>query len=118
MHTAFKKAIIAFIGFILVLAAVLVVLIQRYSQYGDLPETIQMVDFSGILVAVLGACTLILTSIVLTLWLARTWAKEQPELGTKIIRLALIISITITIVFGGLAGGLIILRTLWTIGFF
>lgn len=118
MGTAFKKAIIVFIGFILVLVSVLLGVIQNYSQYGSLPETIQMVDFSGILVAVLGACTLSLVSIVLTFWLARAWAIEQPELGDRIIRLALIVSIVFIIVCGGLAGGLIILRTLWTIGFF
>ena len=118
MGTAFKKAIIVFIGFILVLVSVLLGVIQNYSQYGSLPETIQMVDFSGILVAVLGTCTLSLVSIVLTFWLARAWAIEQPELGDRIIRLALIVSIVFIIVCGGLAGGLIILRTLWTIGFF
>ena len=118
MGTAFKKAIIVFIGFILVLVSVLLGVIQNYSQYGSLPETIQMVDFSGILVAVLGACTLSLVSIVLTFGLARAWAIEQPELGDRIIRLALIVSIVFIIVCGGLAGGLIILRTLWTIGFF
>ena len=118
MGTAFKKTITVFIGFILVLVGILLGVIQNYSQYGSLPETIQMVDFSGILVAVLGACILSLVSIVLTFWLARAWASEQPELGYRIIRLALIVSIAFIVVCGGLAGGLIILRTLWTIGFF
>ena len=118
MGTAFKKAFIAFIGFIVVLGGVLIGVIQRYSQYESLPETMQMVDFSGILVAVLGACVLSLVSVALTFWLARAWVNEQPELGTRIIRLALAISISFIVVFGGLAGGLVILRTLWTIGFF
>ena len=118
MGTAFKKAITVFIGFIVVLAGVLIIVIQNYSQYGSLPDTIQMVDFSGILVAALGACVLSLVVIVLTFWLARAWASEQPELGDRIIRLALIVNIAFIIVCGGLAGGLIILRTLWTIGFF
>lgn len=118
MGTAFKKAIIGFIGFILVLVGVLLGVIQNYSQYGSLPETIQMVDFSGILVAVLGACILSLVSIGLIFWLARAWASEQPEFGDRIIRLALIVSIAFIVVCGGLAGGLVILRTLWTIGFF
>ena len=43
---------------------------------------------------------------------------KQPELGNRIIRLALVVSISLIVVFGGLAGGLVILRTLWTIGFF
>ena len=118
MGSAFKKAFIVFIGFIAVLGAVLIGVILNYSQYESLPETMQMVDFSGILVAVLGACVLSLISIVLIFWLGRAWASEQPELGDRIIRLTLIVSISFIVVCGGLAGGLIILRTLWTIGFF
>ena len=118
MGTAFKKALIVFIGFIVVLGGVLIGVIQNFSQYQSLPETIQMVDFEGILLAVLGACILSLVSVVLTFWLARAWANEQPALGERIIRLALVVSISLIVVFGGLASGLIILRTLWTIGFF
>ncbi len=118
MGTAFKKALIVFIGFIVVLGGVLIGVIQNFSQYQSLPETIQMVDFEGLLLAVLGACILSLVSVVLTFWLARAWANEQPELGERIIRLALVVSISLIVVFGGLASGLIILRTLWTIGFF
>lgn len=118
MGTAFKKAIIVFIGFLVILGGVLLGVIRQYSQYGSLPETMQMVDFSGILLAVLGACLLSLISVVLTFVLARAWASEQPQLGERIVRLALIVSIAFITVFGGLAGGLIVLRTLWTIGFF
>lgn len=92
--------------------------IQRFSEYDSVPETMQMVDFSGILVAVLGACILSLVSVVLIFWLARAWISEQPEFGERIVRLALVVSVSFIIVFGGLAGGLIVLRTLWTIGFF
>ena len=118
MGTAFKKAIIVFIGFIVILGGILIGVIRHYSQYGSLPETIQMVDFSGILLSVLGACTLSLVSVALTFWLARAWISEQPKLGERIIRLALVVSISFIVVFGGLAGGLVVLRTLWTIGFF
>ena len=118
MGKALKKAITVFIGFIVILGGVIVEVIRRYSQYGSLPETMQMVDFSGILLAVLGACLLSLSSVVLTFVLARAWAREQPELGERIVRLALIVSIGFIIVFGGLAGGLVVLRTLWTIGYF
>ncbi len=118
MGTAFKKALIVFIGFILVLGGVLIAVIQNYSQYESLLETIQMVDFSGMLVSVLGACVLSLVSVVLTFWLARAWVNERPELGEQIVRLALIVSVSLIVVFGGLAGGLVVLRFLWTIGFF
>ncbi len=118
MGTAFKKTLIVFIGFIIVLGSVLIGVILQYSQYGSLPETIQMVDFPGMLVSVLGACLLSLISVVLTFWLARAWINERPELGERIVRLALIVSVSFIIVFGGLAGGMVVLRTLWTIGFF
>ena len=117
MGVAFKKAFIVFIGFIVVLVGILIGVIQHFSQW-SLPETIQMVDFPGMLVAVLGACILSLVSVALTFWLARAWISEQPELGERIIRLALVVSISFIVVFGGVAGGLIVLRTLWTIGFF
>ena len=118
METTFKRAFILFIGFIVVLIGILIGVIHRFSQYGSLPETMQMVDFSGILVAVLSLCILSLVSILLTFWLARAWGREQPELAERILRLTLTISISFILVFGGLAGGLIVLRTLWTIGFF
>ena len=118
MGTAYKKVIIFFILFLAVLGIVFVSVIQRYSEYGSLPETLQMVDFSGILLAVLGACLLSVAGVALTLWFARLWAAQRPELGEQIIRLALWVSISFIFVFGGLAGGLIVLRTLWTIGFF
>ena len=118
MGNAFKKALIVFIGFIVILGGVFIGVILNYSQYGSLPETMQMVDFSGILVSVLGACVLSLVSVVLTFWLARAWVNERPELGERIVHLALIVSVSLIVVFGGLAGGLVVLRTLWTIGFF
>ncbi len=118
MGTAFKRAFIVFIGFIVILGGVLIGVIQHYSKYESFLETMQMVDFSGILLAVLGACVLSLVSVALTFWLARAWVSEQPELGERIIRLALAVSISFIVVFGGLAGGLVVLRTLWTIGFF
>ena len=118
MGTAFKKVFIVFIGFIVVLGGILIGVIQRFSEYESFPETIQMVDFSGLLVAILGACILSLVSVALTFWLARAWTSEQPELGEQIVRLALLVSISLIVVFGGVAGGLIVLRTLWTIGYF
>ena len=100
MGTAFKKAFIVFIGFIVVLVSVLIGVIQHFSQW-SLPEAIQMVDFPGMLVAVLGACILGLVSVALTFYLARAWISEQPELGERIIRLALVVSISFIVVFGG-----------------
>ncbi len=118
MKTAFKKTLIAFLVFIGILIGILIVVIQRWSQYSSLPETMQMVDFRGILLAVFSTSILTLISIGLIFWLAHAWSVEQPELGEKIIHLAMVVSILLILVFGGLGGGFIVLRTLWTIGYF
>ncbi|MCZ6678473.1 MAG: hypothetical protein O7E52_14640 [Candidatus Poribacteria bacterium] len=118
MKSAFKKTLIFFLFFILVLIGILIGVIQRVSRYGSLLETMRMVDFSELLLAGLGASILILISVALTFWLAYAWSVEQPALGEKIIRLAMIVSILQILVFGGMGGGLIVLRTLWTIGVF
>lgn len=118
MGSEFKKALIVFIGFILISVATLFVLIVRYSTYGSIIETMEMVDFNGIFLAFMGAAVLILISVVLTFNLARAWTKEQPEFAENIFQYAKIISITLITIIGGLAGGIIVLRTLWTIGYF
>ena len=118
MGSEFKRTLIVFIGFILVLTAILIVLILRYSVYGSIIETMEMVDFNGIFLAFMGAAVLNLISVVLTFSLARAWVKEQPEYAENIFRFAKLISITLIIIIGGLAGGIIVLRTLWTIGYF
>ncbi len=78
----------------------------------------EMVDFQGILLSFLGAVVLCLISVVLTFNLARAWSKEQPENTKDIFRLALITNIMLIVIIGGLETGIIILRTLWTIGYF
>ena len=118
MENTFKKTIIVFVSYIVILLGILIVAIQRYSQYGSIPETMEMVDFHGILLGLLGAAILILISVVITFILARIWVKEQPEFSEKIFRHALIINLSVIIIFGGLAGSIIVLRTLWTIGYF
>lgn len=118
MGREFKKALIVFIALILILLVILIILIQRYSRYGSIIETMEMVDFQGILIAFLGAALLNLLGILLTFNLARAWVKEQPELSERIFRFSLIISLTFIIIVGGSAAGIIILRTLWTIGTF
>ncbi|MCY4400969.1 MAG: hypothetical protein OXD54_00155 [Candidatus Poribacteria bacterium] len=118
MRSAYTKALIVYIGFLVILVGILMVVIHRYSQYGSIPETMEMVDFQGLLLGTLGAVVLILVSVVLTFTLARAWVKEQPELAERIFRYALIINLSIILILGGIASGIIILRTLWTIGYF
>ena len=118
MSNTFKSTLAVFIAFLLIFLGILLYVIQRYSQYGSIPDTMEMVDFQGILIAVLGTALLSLITIVLSFTLARAWIKEQPELAEQILKFTHIITLCFIIVLGGLAGGVIILRTLWTIGYF
>ena len=118
MKTAFKKTLIAFLIFILSLIGILIGVIRRWSQGGSLIESMMMVDFTGLLLSVLGASILILISVALTFWLAHAWSVEQPTLGEQIIRLAMLVSILLILVFGGMGIGIIVLRTLWTVNYF
>lgn len=118
MSRPFKQTLVVFIAFLVLFLGILLFVIQRYSQYGSIPETMEMVDFQGILIAVLGTTLLSLITIVLSFTLARAWIKEQPELADQIFRFTRIITLCFIIVLGGLSGGVIILRTLWTIGYF
>ncbi len=118
MKTAFKKTLIGFLIFILSLVGILIGVIRRWSQSGSLIESMMMVDFTGLLLGVLGASILILISVALTFWLAHAWSVEQPTLGEQIIRLATLVSILLILVFGGMGIGLIVLRTLWTVNYF
>ena len=118
MKTAFKKTLIGFLIFILSLIGILIGVIRHWSQSGSLIESMMMVDFTGLLLGVLGASILILISVALTFWLAHAWSVEQPTLGEQIIRLATLVSILLILVFGGMGIGLIVLRTLWTVNYF
>ena len=118
MKTAFKKTLIAFLIFIISLIGILIGVIKRWSQSGSLIESMMMVDFTGLLLGVLGAAILILISVALTFWLAHAWSIEQPALGEQIIRLAMLVSILLILVFGGMGIGIIVLRTLWTVNYF
>jgi hypothetical protein len=118
MKTAFKKTLIGFLIFILSLIGILIGVIRRWSQSGSLIESMMMVDFTGLLLGVLGTSILILISVALTFWLAHAWSVEQPTLGEQIIRLATLVSILLILVFGGMGIGLIVLRTLWTVNYF
>ncbi len=118
MKTAFKKTLIGFLIFILSLIGILIGVIRRWSQSGSLIESMMMVDFTGLLLGVLGTSILILISVALTFWLAHAWSVDQPTLGEQIIRLATLVSILLILVFGGMGIGLIVLRTLWTVNYF
>ena len=118
MKNAFRRVLIALFLFVLSLVVILIFIIINWVEFESIPDLLMMVDFTGILLSTLAVSILILVSIGLVFWLARTWSAEQPELGDKIIQLATITNIVLIFVFGGMGVGLIILRTLWTIGYF
>lgn len=118
MGKHYKIALIIYIGFILSLVCIIIGVVLKFLEYDSNPDAMGMVDFQGILLSFLGAAVLCLISVVLTFSLARAWAKEQPENTKDIFRLALITNIILIVIIGGLEAGIIILRTLWTIGYF
>lgn len=118
MGNPFKKALIVFIGFIVILVGILIVVILQYSKFLSIPENLEMIDFQGILLSFLGAVVLCLISVLLTVNLARAWIKEQPEFAERIFLFTLIINLCLIIIIGSLEGAIIILRLLWTIGYF
>tara|TARA_B100000809_G_C15137186_1_gene531176 strand:- start:2145 stop:2507 length:363 start_codon:yes stop_codon:yes gene_type:complete len=118
MKNAFRRVLIALFLFVLSLVVILIFIIINWVKFESIPDLLMMVDFTGILLSTLAVSILILVSIGLVFWLARAWSAEQPELGDKIIQLATITNVVLIFVFGGMGVGLIILRTLWTIGYF
>ena len=118
MKNAFRQVSIALFLFILSLMMILTFIIIKWIEFESIPNLLMMVDFTGILLSALTVSILILISIGLVFGLARAWSTEQPELGDKIIRLAMVTNVVLIFVLGGIGGGLIVLRTLWTIGYF
>ena len=118
MKNAFRQVLITFCLFILSLMVILIFIIINWVEFESMSDLLMMVDFTGILLAALTVSVLILVSIGLVFGLARAWSNEQPELGDKIIHLAVITNVVLVFVFGGIGTGIIILRTLWTIGYF
>lgn len=118
MKNAFRQVLITFCLFILSLMVILIFIIINWIEFESMSDLLMMVDFTGILLAALAVSVLILVGIGLVFGLARAWSNEQPELGDKIIHLAVITNVVLVFVFGGIGTGIIILRTLWTIGYF
>ena len=114
MKKAFRNTLIILVTLILLLIGILVAVILSYS---NLPDTMMMIDFPALLLAILGASILIFAGIGITFGFAYAWSLKCPELGPQIVRLAMTISILLILVLGGLASGVIVLRTLQTIGF-
>ena len=77
-----------------------------------------MLDIRSIFYTILITYGVTLAGVLGVFWLARGWVTRQPEASDRVIRAALLICMTVTIVFGGLAASVVILITLGTIGLF
>lgn len=72
----------------------------------------------GIIIVLFGTYFLTIAAVFIMFLMTRRWISSAPEVTNRLIRAIWIISITITIVFGGLATGVITLLTLKQVGFF
>ena len=72
----------------------------------------------GIIVVLFGTYFLTIAAIFVIFLMTRKWIAASPDVSNRLIRAIWIICITVTIVFGGLATGVITLLTLKQVGFF
>ena len=72
----------------------------------------------GIIIVLFGTYFLTIAAIFVIFLMTRKWIAASPDVSNRLIRAIWIICITVTIVFGGLATGVIILLTLKQVGFF
>jgi len=61
---------------------------------------------------------LTLACVIGVFYISRSWVRQQPDACDRLIRATWIISITVTIVFGGLAATAVTLLILGHVGFF
>ncbi len=72
----------------------------------------------GIIIVLFGTYFLTIAAVFVVFLMTRKWIANSPEAANRLIRAIWIICITITIVFGGLATGVITLLTLRQVGYF
>ena len=72
----------------------------------------------GIIIVLFGTYFLTIAAVFVIFLMTRKWIASAPESSNSLIRAIWIICITVTIVFGGLATGVITLLTLKQVGFF
>ena len=72
----------------------------------------------GIIIVLFGTYFLTIAAVFVVFLMTRKWIASSPDASNRLIRAIWIICITITIVFGGLATGVITLLTLKQVGFF
>jgi len=72
----------------------------------------------GIIIILFSTYFLTIGAVFVVFLMTRRWIANFPDASDRLIRAIWIICITITIVFGGLATGVITLLTLKNVGFF
>ena len=72
----------------------------------------------GIIIVLFGTYLLTIAAVFVIFLMTRKWIADSPDVSNRLIRAIWIICMAITIVFGGLATGVIILLTLKQVGFF
>ena len=72
----------------------------------------------GIIIVLFGTYFLTIAAVFVVFLMTRKWVADSPDSSKRLIRAIWIICITITIVFGGLATGVITLLTLRQVGYF
>lgn len=72
----------------------------------------------GIIIILFSTYLLTIGAVFIVFLMTRKWILDRPDAVDQLIRAIWIICITITIVFGGLATGVITLLTLKDVGFF
>lgn len=72
----------------------------------------------GIIIILFSTYFLTIGAVFIVFFMTRRWVSASPDVSNHLIRAIWIICITITIVFGGLATGVITLLVLKDVGFF
>ncbi|MBC8232997.1 hypothetical protein H8E77_25925 [bacterium] len=72
----------------------------------------------GIIIILFSTYFLTIGAVFIVFFMTRKWISDSPDVSNRLIRAIWIICITITIVFGGLATGIITLLVLKDVGFF
>jgi hypothetical protein len=72
----------------------------------------------GIIIILFSTYFLTIGAVFIVFFMTKRWVSASPDVSNHLIRATWIICITITIVFGGLATGVITLLILKDVGFF
>jgi len=72
----------------------------------------------GIMIIIFSTYILTLGCVIGIFYISRSWVRQQPEACDKLIRATWVISVAVTVVFGGLAVTAVTLMILRAVGFY